>query len=55
MVASTDPAVIEAVKRNGLHDPIGQVVGGVAYVYAWSLARWRARDSSSAPHIEGNP
>jgi hypothetical protein len=43
----SDPAAIEAIQRNSLHDPIGGNFGGAWYAYAWSLERWRKARAGS--------
>ena len=40
------PDEIEAIKRNGLKDPIGGEYGGIWYAYDWSMKRWRASNDS---------
>lgn len=41
---TTDSALISAIERNELHDPIGGVVGSTWYVVCdWRLDRYRER------------
>lgn len=47
VVEVSDPAAIEAIQRNSLHDPIGGNFGGAWYAYAWSLERWRKARAGS--------
>ena len=53
LVEVTDPAEIEAIKRNDIHDPIGaEMSPGVWKAYAFSLERYRkrvARGTGAAP------
>jgi hypothetical protein len=42
MIPVTDPALIGAIRRDELHDPIGGQVGDTWLVVAdWRLERWR--------------
>jgi hypothetical protein len=44
LVEVTDPAEIEAIKRNDIHDPIGaEIEPGKCVAYLFSLERYRKR------------
>ena len=49
MVPITDPDEITAIERNGLTDPIGGLIDGTYYAYAWSIERWRKQRLTDSP------
>lgn len=45
----TDPDLIEAIQRNGLHDPIGGKFNDAWYAYTFSIEHYRRTQQTKRP------